>query len=97
MNRLAIIFVFLFAIGTSACSSAWSDAELRSVENYCDATAGDHNGSCASWIDGIHRLSNCDMDQAKRVIDRVVAEYNGAPEVSIAEGYQAVGCEYGER
>jgi hypothetical protein len=37
------------------------------------------------------------MDQAKRVIDRVVAEYNGAPAVSIAEGYQLVGCEYGAR
>ena len=95
MNRLAIICILLIAIGTSACSTDWSDAELRSVESYCEATAGEHAGSCASWIDGIHRLSNCDMDQAKRVIDRVVAEYNGAPAVSIAEGYQLVGCECG--
>ncbi|MFW2338562.1 MAG: hypothetical protein ACN4GK_00790 [Acidimicrobiia bacterium] len=97
MNRLAIICILLIASGTSACSSDWSDAELRSVESYCEATAGGHAGSCASWIDGIHRLSNCDTDQAKRVIDRVISEYNGAPAVSIAEGYELVGCEYGAR
>jgi hypothetical protein len=48
-----------------------------------------------TWIDGIQRLSNCEIDQAKRVIDRVAAECNGAPAVSIAEGYQLVGCECG--
>ena len=81
----------------AACSSAWSDAEMRSVESYCESVAGEYAGSCASWIDGIHRLSNCDREQAKQIIDRVVLEYNGAPAVSVAEGYELVGCEYGER
>ena len=95
--RTVVLLVVGFALMTSACSSGWSDAEMRSVESYCESVAGEHAGSCASWIDGINRLSNCDREQAKQIIDRVVVEYNGAPAVSVAEGYELVGCEYGER
>ena len=85
------------ALIASACSSDWSDADLTSVESHCAANAEEHSASCASWIDGIHRLSDCDPDQAKRVIDRIIAEYNGAPALSVAENYQRVGCSYGAR
>ena len=97
--RQMILFPFLmvFTLGFAGCSSAWSDAEASSVQGYCSAAAGEHADSCASWIDGISRLSNCDPDQAKRVIDRIVAEYNGVPALSVAENYQLVGCEYGAR
>ena len=96
-SRTAVLVVVAFGLLASACSSGWSDAEMRSVESYCESVAGEYAGSCASWIDGIHRLSNCDREQAKQIIDRVVLEYNGAPAVSIAEGYELAGCEYGER
>jgi hypothetical protein len=85
------------AIGLGGCSSGWSDADLASVESYCATAADWHADSCASWIDGIYRLSNCDPEQAKRVIDRIIAEYNGAPALSIAENYELVGCSYGAR
>ena len=89
-------FVALAVLGSS-CSSAWSDAELNSVAYYCETAAQQHADSCASWIDGISRLSNCDTEQAKRIIDRIIQEYNGAPSLSVAENYELVGCEYGAR
>ena len=91
---LLLVIVSLFAAG---CSSDWSDADYESVQAHCDATAEDHSTSCSSWVDGIYRLSDCDPDQAKRVIDRIVAEYNGATARSIAENYERVGCAYGRR
>ena len=96
-TRTIVLVVTSIALMASACSSAWSDAEMRSVESYCESAAGEYAGSCASWIDGIHRLSNCDREQAKQIIDRIVLEYNGAPAISVAESYELVGCEYGER
>lgn len=95
-RSLATVLIAV-AIVATGCSSAWSDGDLASVEAYCSATAGSHSDSCSSWIDGIHRLSDCDPDQAKRVIDRIVAEYDGAPALSIAENYERVGCSYGAR
>ena len=96
-TRTVVLLVVAFALMAAACNSAWSDAEMRSVESYCESVASEYAGSCASWIDGIHRLSNCDREQAKQIIDRVVLEYNGAPAISVAESYELVGCEYGER
>lgn len=87
----------LCVLALAACSNAWSEADLESVSAYCQSTAGEHASSCDSWIDGIHRLSNCDVLQARRVIDQIVAEYNGAPALSVAENYERVGCEYGAR
>ena len=94
---MAIAIASALAVLGSACSSAWSDAELNSVTYYCETAAQQHAESCASWIDGISRLSNCDTDQAKRIVDRIVQEYNGAPALSVAENYELAGCEYGAR
>jgi hypothetical protein len=96
-KRLLVTIMVLLALTASACGSDWSDADMESVEFYCATHAGGYGESCASWIDGIYRLSDCDPDQAKRVIDRIIAEYNGAPARSIADNYAAVGCSYGSR
>ena len=97
-TKMVLLLLLVTALFVASCgSSDWSETEKESVTFYCATHAGEYGDSCASWIDGIYRLSDCDPDQAKRVIDRIIAEYNGLPARSIAENYEAAGCSYGTR
>lgn len=96
--RKALIATLAMTLIATACSSGWSDSELDAVGSYCETAAGEFAASCASWIDGIYRLSDCDTRQARQIIDRIVDEYRGlVPAISVAEHYERVGCSYGQR
>lgn len=82
----------LALVALSGCGSDWSDTETRSVAAHCAASGEFDPTRCAEIAATIRAESNCTPDQAKAVIDRIAAEYHGAPSLSVAENYELQGC-----
>ncbi len=88
---IGLVLVLLLVAG---CGSGWSDAEVGLVTDYCMSVGGFDAERCPYFVSTIHAESDCDPEQAKAVIDRIFAELNGAPALSVAENYRLQGCRY---